>query len=298
MSRRSASAPRKSRPRAAIVAIGSEMLSPASLGHELPLADGPAGGGRDPGRPQVGRRRRRRATSGRSSMRPPRRRSLIFTTGGLGPTADDVTVAAVAQWLGVALERNAAFVAQIRARFAGAGPADARRQREAGGLHRGSPRAREPARHGAGVLGARDAGSRSSSCPASPRRCGRSWKTACCRELARRAGRNRVLRRRVLRIGGTGESAVEELVTPVYEKWKDAPGHDPRFAGRGAAPPGRAGHAGARRGGPRRDGAGLPGGSRPARLQPGWGGSGRGRRRPPARRRARPWRWPSRAREG
>ena len=26
---------------------------------------------------------------------------LIVTTGGLGPTADDVTVAAVARWLGV-----------------------------------------------------------------------------------------------------------------------------------------------------------------------------------------------------
>ena len=35
-------------------------------------------------------------------------------------------------------------------------------------------------------------------------------------------------RRRVLRIGGTGESAVEELVAPVYAKWKEHPGHDPR----------------------------------------------------------------------
>jgi nicotinamide-nucleotide amidase len=40
--------------------------------------------------------------------------------------------------------------------------------------------------------------------------------------LRERAG-GRVLRRRVLRIGGTGESSVEELVTGVYRKWKQYP---------------------------------------------------------------------------
>ena len=40
--------------------------------------------------------------------------------------------------------------------------------------------------------------------------------------LRERAGTS-VARRRVLRISGMGESLVEELVTPVYEKWKDHP---------------------------------------------------------------------------
>src|SRR5262245_44040141 len=43
--------------------------------------------------------------------------SLIVTTGGLGPTADDVTVGAVAAWLGARLERNAEFLEKMRARF-------------------------------------------------------------------------------------------------------------------------------------------------------------------------------------
>jgi nicotinamide-nucleotide amidase len=41
-------------------------------------------------------------------------------------------------------------------------------------------------------------------------------------ELAKRAG-GVVSRRRVLRICGMGESAVEEIVLPVYEKWKNDP---------------------------------------------------------------------------
>ena len=42
---------------------------------------------------------------------------LLFTTGGLGPTADDVTVAAVAEWAGAPLRRNEAFLEAMRQRF-------------------------------------------------------------------------------------------------------------------------------------------------------------------------------------
>jgi nicotinamide-nucleotide amidase len=46
-----------------------------------------------------------------------RRTQLVFTTGGLGPTEDDLTVPAAAQALGIALRRDAAAVQRLRLRF-------------------------------------------------------------------------------------------------------------------------------------------------------------------------------------
>ncbi|OQY79653.1 MAG: competence/damage-inducible protein A, partial [Chloroflexi bacterium UTCFX4] len=46
------------------------------------------------------------------------RADVIITTGGLGPTVDDVTREAVAQAVGVPLTLNHELVEQIRARFA------------------------------------------------------------------------------------------------------------------------------------------------------------------------------------
>ena len=93
-------------PRAAIVAIGSEMLSPLrsdtnSLWITARLEE-------------VGIAVVRKSIVGDDVEQigaeldaAAQAASLIFTTGGLGPTADDVTVAAVGRWLPVALERNA-----------------------------------------------------------------------------------------------------------------------------------------------------------------------------------------------
>lgn len=43
--------------------------------------------------------------------------AVIVATGGLGPTTDDITTACVAKFLGVPLERDAASLAAIKARF-------------------------------------------------------------------------------------------------------------------------------------------------------------------------------------
>lgn len=44
--------------------------------------------------------------------------ALIVSTGGLGPTTDDITSATVARWLGVAQERNPAIIAALEQRLA------------------------------------------------------------------------------------------------------------------------------------------------------------------------------------
>jgi nicotinamide-nucleotide amidase len=49
--------------------------------------------------------------------------SLVVTTGGLGPTTDDITSAQVARWLGVPQRRDAAVLAGLTERLARAGRA-------------------------------------------------------------------------------------------------------------------------------------------------------------------------------
>lgn len=46
------------------------------------------------------------------------RSEIVVCTGGLGPTSDDRTAEAVAQWAGVAMERNSEALAQIEKRYA------------------------------------------------------------------------------------------------------------------------------------------------------------------------------------
>lgn len=206
--------------RAAIVAIGSEMLSPLrsdtnSLWLTARLEE--------VGIPVV-----RKSVVGDDVAQigeeldaAARSAPLILTTGGLGPTADDVTVAAVGHWLPAALERNAAFVAQIRARFQARGlrmPAVNEKQADflVGARVLENPRGTAPG------FWAQGRGVEVVILPGVPSEMREIMEDSVLPELARRAG-GTALRRRVLRIGGTGESAVEELVAPVYEKWKAHP---------------------------------------------------------------------------
>ena len=208
------------RARAAIVAIGSEMLGPlrtdtnslwltarleelgiplvrksvvaddiAAIGEELEFCSG--------------------------------RASLLFTTGGLGPTADDVTVCAVARWLGVELRRDEDFLARMRARFERRGirmPAVNEKQADflVGARVLENPRGTVPGFWAVKkeveivVL------------PGVPSEMREIMEGSVLPVLRERSG-GLVSRRRVLRIAGMGESAVEELVAPVYERWKEHP---------------------------------------------------------------------------
>ena len=145
----------------------------------------------------------------------------VFTTGGLGPTADDVTVAAVASWLGARLERSEAFVARMRERFARRGfvmPACNEKQADfiVGARVLENPRGTAP-----GFWAERD-GVEVVVLPGVPSEMKEIMEATVLPELKARAA-GVVGRRRVLRIAGMGESAVEELVAPVYAKWKDDP---------------------------------------------------------------------------
>jgi nicotinamide-nucleotide amidase len=147
--------------------------------------------------------------------------SLIVTTGGLGPTADDVTVGAAARWLGTGLVRDEAFVARMRSRFERRGiPMPAVNEKQAdfiiGARVLENPRGTAP-----GFWGSRDSVEIVilPGVPSEMREIVEGSVLPVLRERAEGA----VWRRRVLRIAAMGESAVEELVAPVYAKWAQDP---------------------------------------------------------------------------
>lgn len=146
---------------------------------------------------------------------------FVLTTGGLGPTADDVTVPAVARRLGLSLRRDEIYLARMRERFARRGiPMAATNEKQAdfivGARVLENPRGTAP-----GFWIEREA-KEYVILPGVPLEMREIMEERVLPVLRERSGRA-VARRRVLRISGVGESSIEELVTPVYAKWKDHP---------------------------------------------------------------------------
>ena len=146
---------------------------------------------------------------------------LVFTTGGLGPTADDMTVAAIAKRLGLTLRRNEEYLEKMRERFARRGiHMSATNEKQADFVVEAklleNPRGTAPG------FWIEKEGTEYVILPGVPLEMREIMEVKVLPHLRERAGRS-VARRRVLRISGLGESTVEELVTPVYARWKDHP---------------------------------------------------------------------------
>ena len=146
---------------------------------------------------------------------------LILTTGGLGPTADDVTVAAVASWLPAELERNETFLGAMRQRFERRGIAMPECNAKQADFIVGARVLENPKGTAPGFWAQRGE-TEIVVLPGVPSEMKEIFDNRVFPVLAEQGG-GTVGRRRVLRVAGMGESAVEELVAPVYKKWKDDP---------------------------------------------------------------------------
>ena len=146
----------------------------------------------------------------------------IFTTGGLGPTADDLTVSSVAAWLEVPVHRDEQWVAAMRERWEGKRgirmPAVNEKQ---GDVPEGARVLENPRGTAPGFWLEKD-GVRIVILPGVPSEMREIFERCVAPHLDNSAGES-VTRRRVLRIAGMGESAIEELVAPIYRKWSDDP---------------------------------------------------------------------------
>jgi nicotinamide-nucleotide amidase len=145
------------------------------------------------------------------------RHKVLILTGGLGPTDDDLTREVVAEHLGLAMDEDPAIVDAIERRFATRGwkmPAVNRRQAL---VPRGATVLDNPNGTAPG-LWLEHAGAAIALLPGPPREMKPMMEGEVRARLAPRAGAVR-LHRRLIRVSGRGESAVEEMVQPIYSGW-------------------------------------------------------------------------------
>jgi len=149
------------------------------------------------------------------------RADVVLLTGGLGPTADDVTRDGIAAALNLHLHESAEIVGAIQARFASRGlqmPDINRRQAHVPEGARVLPNANGTA-PGLWI----DAGEQVVVLlPGPPRELQPIFETHVRPGLASRTG-SRQLRRRILKITGRPESGVEQIAQPLYGPMADWP---------------------------------------------------------------------------
>ena len=145
------------------------------------------------------------------------RHRIVILTGGLGPTDDDLTREVVAAHLQLPLDENPEIVDGIEKRFAARGwkmPAVNRRQAQVprGATVLANPHGTAPGlwiEHGDAVIAL---------VPGPPREMQPMIDGEVRARLQARTGDLR-LHRRMIRVSGKGESAVEEIVQPIYSRW-------------------------------------------------------------------------------
>jgi nicotinamide-nucleotide amidase len=143
---------------------------------------------------------------------------LIVVTGGLGPTADDLTRDAVARVLHVPMDENEAVVERIRARFARRGMTMPEINRRQAMVPRGATLLDNPNGTAPGLW--LEHGRRSILLlPGPPREMTPMLDAVIAERLAPRS-QGVGLFRRVLKLTGRTESDVDQHAQPVYARWR------------------------------------------------------------------------------
>jgi nicotinamide-nucleotide amidase len=148
-----------------------------------------------------------------------RRSKVVITTGGLGPTEDDITRKVAARALGRRLLLDETILAELRERFLSFGHVmPERNSRQAMVIERAevlpNPNGSAPG------LFIDDEGVAVVLLPGPPREMRPMFENHVISRLAERAGSVRV-RRRMLRVAGLGESAVDEKIAPIYTQYEN-----------------------------------------------------------------------------
>ena len=148
-----------------------------------------------------------------------RRSRVIITTGGLGPTEDDITRKVAARALGRRLLLDEKVLEWIRARFESFGRKMPERNSRQAMVIDGSEVLDNPNGTAPGLFIEHE-GTSVALLPGPPREMQPMFENFVLPRLAQKSGTLRVVRR-VLRVAGMGESAVDELIAPVYLQYEN-----------------------------------------------------------------------------
>lgn len=139
---------------------------------------------------------------------------IVISTGGLGPTEDDVTRDCAAQALGVALEHWESLWEDLKAKFARMGRPIPENNRRQAAVLQGAESLPNPNGTAPGQWFGREGGALVL-LPGPPRELKPMFSNHVMERLRPLAGAN-VLVRRTLKVYGLGESAMDELLAPLY----------------------------------------------------------------------------------
>ena len=148
------------------------------------------------------------------------RADVVIATGGLGPTADDLTREAAAAAVGRRLRRDGAIVEALRARFARYGRAMSATNEKQADILEGAEALPNSRGTAPGQLLEQE-GRLLVLLPGPPGEMKPMFEEQVLPRLRARAGATRVVRRRVLRIAAMPESEVDEIAAPVYSRFEN-----------------------------------------------------------------------------
>ncbi|MCA1817941.1 MAG: CinA family nicotinamide mononucleotide deamidase-related protein, partial [Acidobacteria bacterium] len=146
-----------------------------------------------------------------------RRSRVVITTGGLGPTEDDITRKIAARAMGRRLQLDEKVLARIRAMFMRWGRAMPEINARQAMIIEGAEVLDNPNGSAPGMYVEHE-GRSVVLLPGPPRELKPMFESQVKQRLAAKAGDVRVVRR-VLRVSGLGESAVDEKIAPVYRQY-------------------------------------------------------------------------------
>ena len=148
-----------------------------------------------------------------------RRSKVVITTGGLGPTEDDITRKVTARALGRRLLLNEDLLAEIRQRFQSFGVAMPERNSRQAMVIEDAEVLPNPNGTAPGMF-IDHKGTAIVLLPGPPREMKPMFENHVASRLASRAGSQKVVRR-MLRVAGMGESAVDEKIAPIYSQYEN-----------------------------------------------------------------------------